>query len=107
MNKKTKKALKKLSTEVSEVRKENAKLLRKLEDRVETLEKQAEANGQEMTASGARSKRDSDAPEGREITDAAARKAEDLGVDANEVEGTGSRGRVLVKDIERSAQEEQ
>ena len=35
-----------------------------------------------------------------EVTDAAKRRAEELGVDPTSVEGTGSGGRVLVKDVE-------
>lgn len=38
-----------------------------------------------------------------EVTDAAKRRAEELGVDPTSVEGTGSGGRVLVKDVEASA----
>jgi hypothetical protein len=36
-------------------------------------------------------------------TDAARRKAGELGVDLSEVRGTGSNGRILVKDVERTA----
>ena len=38
-----------------------------------------------------------------EVTDAAKRRAEELGVDPTTVEGTGSGGRVLVKDVEAAA----
>ncbi|HSK98739.1 MAG TPA: E3 binding domain-containing protein [Rubrobacteraceae bacterium] len=38
-----------------------------------------------------------------EATDAARRKAEDLGVDLSQVEGTGSGGRVLVRDVQKVA----
>ena len=38
-----------------------------------------------------------------EVTDAAERRAEELGVDPTSVEGTGSGGRVLVKDDEAAA----
>jgi len=38
-----------------------------------------------------------------EVTDAAKRRAEELGVDPTSVEGTGSGGRVLVKDVEAAA----
>lgn len=38
-----------------------------------------------------------------EATDAARRKAEDLGVDLSQVEGTGSGGRVLVRDVQKAA----
>ena len=38
-----------------------------------------------------------------EVTDAAGRRAKELGVDPTDVEGTGSGGRVLVKDVEAAA----
>lgn len=38
-----------------------------------------------------------------EATDAARRKAEELGVDLSGVKGTGSGGRILVKDVEKAA----
>lgn len=38
-----------------------------------------------------------------EVTDAAKRRAEELGVDPTTVKGTGSGGRVLVKDVEAAA----
>ena len=41
-----------------------------------------------------------------EATDAAKRKAEQLGVDLSEVKGTGSGGRIITKDAERAAGEE-
>lgn len=41
--------------------------------------------------------------EGSEITEAAKRRAEELGVDLSDVEGTGSRGRILVRDVEAAA----
>lgn len=39
-----------------------------------------------------------------EITDAAKRRAKELGVDPTEAKGTGSGGRVLVKDVEAAAE---
>ena len=39
-----------------------------------------------------------------EATDAARRRVEELGVELGEVRGTGSGGRVLVKDVERAAE---
>jgi pyruvate/2-oxoglutarate dehydrogenase complex dihydrolipoamide acyltransferase (E2) component len=36
-------------------------------------------------------------------TDAARRKAEELGVDLSQIEGTGAGGRVLVKDVQKAA----
>jgi pyruvate/2-oxoglutarate dehydrogenase complex dihydrolipoamide acyltransferase (E2) component len=38
-----------------------------------------------------------------EATDAARRKADELGVKLSEVKGTGSRGRILVRDVEKAA----
>lgn len=38
-----------------------------------------------------------------EATDAARRKAEDLGVDLARVEGTGSGGRIVVRDVQKAA----
>lgn len=46
-----------------------------------------------------------DQEEQPEVTDAAKRRAEELGVDPTGVEGTGSGGRVLVKDVEAAAGE--
>lgn len=48
-----------------------------------------------------------DAGEGEtEITLAAKRRAEELGVDPSKVEGTGAGGRILVKDVEAAAEGE-
>ncbi len=57
------------------------------------------------TESGAEEASDtsSDAQEGPEVTDAAKRRAKELGVDPTGVKGTGSDGRVLVKDVEAAA----
>ena len=44
-----------------------------------------------------------DQAEEPEVTDAAKRRAKELGVDPTSVEGTGSGGRVLVKDVEAAA----
>jgi pyruvate/2-oxoglutarate dehydrogenase complex dihydrolipoamide acyltransferase (E2) component len=38
-----------------------------------------------------------------EATDAARRKAEELGVDLSSVEGTGQRGRILLRDVQKAA----
>lgn len=42
---------------------------------------------------------------GTRVTDAARRKAEELGVDLSEVEGTGSDGRVTVEDVRRKGED--
>jgi pyruvate/2-oxoglutarate dehydrogenase complex dihydrolipoamide acyltransferase (E2) component len=49
-----------------------------------------------------------DEPAGRnaaevQATDAARRKAEELGVDLSRIEGSGAGGRVLVRDVQRAA----
>ena len=41
-----------------------------------------------------------------EATDAAERRAEELAVDLESVEGTGAEGRVVVEDVEEAAEEE-
>jgi pyruvate/2-oxoglutarate dehydrogenase complex dihydrolipoamide acyltransferase (E2) component len=38
-----------------------------------------------------------------DATDAARRKAEELGIDLSQVEGTGSGGRILVRDVQKAA----
>ena len=40
-----------------------------------------------------------------EATDAARSKAEDLGVDLSQIEGTGSGGRIIAKDVQKAASE--
>jgi pyruvate dehydrogenase E2 component (dihydrolipoamide acetyltransferase) len=42
-----------------------------------------------------------------EATPAAKRKAEELGTDLSMVEGTGSGGRITVKDVESAAEQEE
>jgi pyruvate/2-oxoglutarate dehydrogenase complex dihydrolipoamide acyltransferase (E2) component len=47
-----------------------------------------------------------DEPESEvEATPAAVRRAEELGVDLSQVRGTGSGGRIVVKDVQRAARE--
>src|SRR3712207_8708246 len=41
-----------------------------------------------------------------EATPAAERRAEEMGVDLSRVEGTGSGGRITVKDVQRAAKED-
>jgi pyruvate/2-oxoglutarate dehydrogenase complex dihydrolipoamide acyltransferase (E2) component len=38
-----------------------------------------------------------------EVTDAARRKAEELGIDLSQVEGTGASGRILIRDVQKAA----
>jgi pyruvate/2-oxoglutarate dehydrogenase complex dihydrolipoamide acyltransferase (E2) component len=129
MGKKTRKAIEDLSESVAKTQKRNAKLLEGWAGRVvEALEAQTESN-REMTRilqsylnasgedrqheEGARStsvqnedysgaERESETE--REVTEAAERKAEELEVDLDEVEGTGSSGRVVVSDVEDAAE---
>ena len=72
-------------------------------------------NGGFVTAETAEGAGDGDVPEASveaqqdpgeepEVTDAAKRRAKELGVDPTTVEGTGSGGRVLVKDVEAAAE---
>ena len=46
---------------------------------------------------------EAESEEAPEVTEAAERRAKDLGVNPSEVKGTGSGGRVLVKDVEAAA----
>lgn len=80
-------------------------------DAGETEEHPHDENGGFVTAETAA---DGDVPEASaeaqrdhgeepEVTDAAKRRAEELGMDPSEVKGTGSGGRVLVKDVEAAA----
>lgn len=133
MGKKTRKAIEELSESVAKTQKQNAKLLEDCAGRiVEALEAQTESNREltralqsYLSASGGDqqherrersvSERSAAAQnegysgteqEGeteREVTEAAERKAEELNVDLDEVEGTGSSGRVVVSDVEEAA----
>ncbi len=59
--------------------------------------------GGDGDASEASADAQEDQQEGPEVTEAAKRRAEELGVDLTDVKGTGSGGRVLVKDVEAAA----
>ena len=115
MAKKTDKALKSLKKDVAKLQKQNDKLAKTLE---ETREDQAEALQEirallqeHLTTQEAVSVEptredhppDGEAEEQPEITEAAQRRAKELGVDPSGVKGTGSGGRVLVKDVEAAA----
>ena len=118
MAKKADKALKSLKKDVFKLQKQNDKLVKALE---ETREDQAEAlqeirdllQGHLTTqeAGPADSSQEDHSPDGEteeqpEITAAAERRAKELGVDPSGVKGTGSGGRVLVKDVEAAAEGE-
>jgi pyruvate/2-oxoglutarate dehydrogenase complex dihydrolipoamide acyltransferase (E2) component len=112
MAKKTDKALKSLKKDVAKLKKQNEKLAETLE---KTREDQAAAHmelrsliEQTLTAQDAGPDEQAEDPsrdgeEGPEVTEAAERRARDLGVDLSSVKGTGSGGRVLVKDVEAAA----
>ena len=79
----------------------------------ETEDRSHDENGGFVTAETAEAG-DGDVPEASaqaqqdqaeepEVTEAAKRRAKELGVDPTTVEGTGSGGRVLVKDVEAAA----
>jgi len=112
--KKTDKALKSLQKDVSKLQKQNDRLTKALE---ETREEQAEtrreiqvlledrltAQDATLTEPVAEAGKDEEKPEVSEVTEAAERRAKDLGVNLSTVEGTGSGGRVLVKDVETAS----
>ncbi len=100
---------------LTKLQKQNDKLAKALE---ETREDQAEAlqeirdllqehlTAQEAGPADHRRKihsPDGEAEEEPEVTEAAERRAKELGVDLSGVKGTGSGGRVLVKDVEAAA----
>ncbi len=121
--KKLRKENEKLSKAVGRMREDHAEHNRKVLDLIEerlaapdsgaddTEDHSHDENGGFVTAETAES--DGDAPESSaaqqahgeepEVTDAAERRAKELGLDPTSVEGTGSGGRVLVKDVEAAA----
>ncbi len=122
--KKLRKENEKLSKAVGTMREDHAehnrKVLALIEERLAAPDPGADdaedhshdENGGFVTAETAEGA-DGDAPESSaaqqdqgeepEVTDAAKRRAKELGVDPTTVEGTGSGGRVLVKDVEAAA----
>lgn len=115
MAKKADKSLKKLEKDVAKLRKQNDKLAETLE---KTREDQAAAHRdlrslleERLTAQdagpGEQAAEDhspgGEAEEKPEVTKAAQRRAKDLDVDLSSVKGTGSGGRILVKDVETAA----
>ncbi len=121
MAKKADKALKSLKKDVSKLQKKNDKLAKALE---ETREDQAEAlreirdllqerltardagpveSSPEDHSTDGESTDGPESAEGPEVTEAAERRAKELGVDPSSMKGTGSGGRVLVKDVEDAA----
>ena len=110
MAKKTDKALKSLKKDVGKLRKQNDKLAETLK---KAQEDQASAHMElrklleehltthdEALGESAEDDNSRDGEEGPEVTEAAERRAKELGVDLADIKGTGSGGRVLVKDVE-------
>ena len=108
MAKKKDKALQRLKKDVARLREQNDKLAETLEN---TREEQASAHKElrsfleeRLTVQEAGPGEKKGDPHGGAeelvVTEAAQRRAEELGIDLSDVEGTGSAGRVLVKDVE-------
>ncbi len=107
MGKKTRKEIKKLTEAVEDLREQNEELSRRL---AEALENQTE----EIRALARTLESRADTPYGEvpdasgeedesEATEAAQRRAEELGIDLSEIKGTGAGGRILVRDVEEAA----
>ncbi len=115
MAKKADKALKSLKKDVSKLQKQNDKLAKALEetreDQAEALREIRELLEERLTArdaTPAESSQEDHSPDGEaeeepEVTEAAERRAKELGVNLSDVKGTGSGGRILVKDVEAAA----
>jgi pyruvate/2-oxoglutarate dehydrogenase complex dihydrolipoamide acyltransferase (E2) component len=109
--KKKDKAIKSLKKDVARLEEQNDKLAEKLEktredqaaelDEIRNLIEERLAAQDAVSAEQEDNSRDGD--EGPEVTDAAQRRAGELGVHLSDVKGTGSRGRILVTDVEAAA----
>ncbi len=73
---------------------------RALEGAAETIEDPPEQGADEDTEDQETGAEDAGQPD---ATDAARRKAEELGIDLSQVEGTGSGGRILLRDVKKAA----
>ena len=111
MVKKTNKALKSLEKEVAGLRKQNDKLAEAIE---KSREDQAAAYKElrslleerlavQPAASGDQEAGLRDGDERPEVTQTARRRAGELGINLADVRGSGSRGRILITDIEAAA----
>jgi pyruvate/2-oxoglutarate dehydrogenase complex dihydrolipoamide acyltransferase (E2) component len=111
MAKKKNEALKSLEKEVARLRKQNDKLAEAIE---KSREDQAAAYKElrslleerlavQPAASGDQEAGLRDGDERPKVTQTARRRAEDLGIDLANVRGSGSRGRILVTDVEAVA----
>jgi pyruvate/2-oxoglutarate dehydrogenase complex dihydrolipoamide acyltransferase (E2) component len=94
--KKTKKQVKRLTKAVEALQEQN-------EDFAGALEAQDREIQEIKTALNSDSPVDADEPE---ATEAAERTARELDVELSEVDGTGTEGRILVKDVEDAAEPE-
>ena len=114
MAKKKDKALKSLEKDVAKLRKRNDKLAKAVE---KTREDQAAAYRELRNLLEERlplqglgpAEREVDSQDGDEkpeATEAATRRAGELGIDLSSAKGTGARGRILVKDVEAAANAE-
>ena len=109
--KKKDKALKNLKKDVARLTKQNDKLAERLEktreDQAAELEEIRNLVDERLAARDAsqveREDDSRDSNNSPEVTKAAERRAEDLDVDLSGVKGTGSGGRILVKDVEAAA----
>jgi pyruvate dehydrogenase E2 component (dihydrolipoamide acetyltransferase) len=114
MAKKADKSLKKLEKDVAKLRKQNDKLAETLEkaredqaaaqrDLRSLLEERLTAQDAGPGEQAAEDHSPGEAEEKPEVTEAAQRRAKDFDVDLSSVKGTGSGGRILVKDVEVAA----
>lgn len=79
----------------------------KAEETKESVEESATSDGEARTDTAtAEAEPEAQEPESIKATDAARRRAEELGVDLREVEGTGSGGQVTVDDVKKKADAE-
>ncbi len=110
----TDKALKKLRKAVERLEEQNERLTETLErageDQAEALREIRDLLEERLTTRETTPgdpaqdhSPDGEAEEEPEVTEAARRRAEELGVDLSDVSGTGSGGRILVKDVEAAA----
>ncbi len=105
------KALKSLKKVVAKLQKRNDKLaeaIEKMRDDQATAYKELRSLIEErlpIQDAGPGGQEDSprEGDERAEVTEAAERRARELGIDLSDVKGTGSRGRILVTDVEATA----
>jgi pyruvate/2-oxoglutarate dehydrogenase complex dihydrolipoamide acyltransferase (E2) component len=113
--KKADKALKKLRKAVTRLEEQSERLIERLEkqseDQAEALREIRDLLEERLTTRDAAPAEpaqedhssDGETETGPEVTEAAQRRAKELGVDLTGVKGTGSGGRILVKDVEAAA----